>query len=881
MALKPVESYPAGGVDSRSNPIVEPADRCLMVHDLWPQQDGSYRLRDGYVLQVAGLQANVAIHSIVSLTGPAPGLLPLVVFWQNKTPYILNQSTNTVSTPTIKGAGIASNARFSYFYANGHLHAFNGTDAKWFDGTYWRDIGLPTLSSAQVAAISVAVDGGVGLTPAQAAAITLTFGSGGNWPQNDVTGEYVYASILSQTGSGLPISSPWVQLGSGYREMGLTGQKLAIAGTPTLPAGSFLIFGITSDGGSTPLLCALTGSGSAATPLPGPGSTTWSANLAVVDSTAHGISSSAVIAGTWVNGLVSGSFGPVVATVVDANHFSFADTTSLLNGATVTAYLVVTGTAISNYQWTVPSFSVPIPGASNLAASTIGGDQPGYQFYASIYNPTTGHVGNRAAIGSRLAPQGPCTPILSGLPTLSDAEWVLLIGRTSDGAEIPYAIVDGSGNWVTTTSTSSFVIPFGQIDGNSELPSRNYPPPGTLDCNYQYSLLPGGAAQNPPITGTFQIAWLESDHCCGVLNGSPTIYRSGSALDMREGVFVGLPEQSWDPADIETFPTNNPVLAGHGYQQESWCFTTEDCGILMEIAGETSWQGPYNVGIAGQHAWARGWQNLPFWITGEKQLATVSLGGYQQLAGLMNQAAAGPLLISNEYEAALLAQIGDAYLSQTEVVYIRKPTEFIEVLRIKCFDVNGNPFTIIHDFNLRDDRSPYGQAYQENFVGPLASAFTEATIRDQNRKPQVLCGAANGNLYLLYSGGNDAGTEFTAQALKLLDLGPQRTAVKFLEWYGDRNAQWYITRKLNQAFNPAQMDNLCQESPQEVQGQEGDSRWSVALPKPEMVHAYLLLQLTSHSADGTTALNSPPHMPVETYGRIWLVSPQLGASRPR
>ena len=239
MALKPVESYPAGGVDSRSNPIVEPADRCLMVHDFWPQQDGSYRLRDGYVLQVAGLQANVPIHSVISVTGPAPALLPLVIFWQNKTPYVLNQSTNTVSTPTIKGAAIATSSRFTYFYANGHLHAFNGTDAKWFDGTYWRDIGLPTLTAGQVAAITVAIDGAIGLTPAQAAAITLTFGSGGSWPQNDVTGEYVYAAILSQSGSGLPILSPWVQLGGGYRLMGLAGQQLAVGGTPTLPQRRF------------------------------------------------------------------------------------------------------------------------------------------------------------------------------------------------------------------------------------------------------------------------------------------------------------------------------------------------------------------------------------------------------------------------------------------------------------------------------------------------------------------------------------------------------------------------------------------------------------------------------------------------------------------
>jgi hypothetical protein len=46
-----------------------------------------------------------------------------------------------------------------------------------------------------------------------------------------------------------------------------------------------------------------------------------------------------------------------------------------------------------------------------------------------------------------------------------------------------------------------------------------------------------------------------------------------------------------------------------------------------------------------------------------------------------------------------------------------------------------------------------------------------------------------------------------------------------------------------------------------------------------MIHAYLLLQLTSHPADGSVGLNSPPHIPLETYGRVWLVSPLAGVSR--
>lgn len=881
--LKPIDTYPAGGVDSRSNPVNMPQGRYLYVRDLWPQQDGSFRLRDGYSQYVAGLQSNVPIYSITPVVGPGPSYKPLIVFWQNKTAYTLDPSTLTITAPTIKGTAIASSARWSYFYTNGHLHAFNGTDAKWFDGVYWRDIGLPTLTAGQVAAISV-IGGPQGLTPAEVSGISLAFASGGNWPGTDVTGEYLYAAILTQTGSGLPIVSPWVQLGSGYRLLGTAGQQLNITGLPSFPTGTYLIFGITSDGGSTPLLCAAQGSGSSATALPGPGTTTWSAGVATVTSTGHGIATSAVIGGTYTNGIVSGSIGAVVATRVDANHFSFASTDSLLNGATTTVYLVLTASPVSNYQWTVPQFSISLPGASNLPASTIGGVQPGYQFYASIYNVVTGHVGNRTAIGARLAPTGPVIPSLTGLPTLSDSEWRLLIGRTSDGAEVPYAVMDGSGNWVATNSSSqsSLVIAFGNIDGNSELPSRNYPPPGTLDYNYQLSLLPGGAAQNPPITGTFVEAWVESDHCCGALFGQPTIYRSGSALDMREGVFVGLAEQSWDPADIETFPTAAPITCGQGYQGESWVYTHEDCGALMELAGETSWQGPWNVGCAGQYAWVRGWQNMPFWVTGDKQLATVSSGGYLQMGGLMTTAASGPIIISDEYEAALLSLIGSQYLSQTEVLYIRKPLERVEALRIHARDVNGNPLTIIHDFNLRDERSPYGQAYLEAYQNILGQtpAPTFMVIRDQNWQLQVLAGAKDGNLYELYSGSSDNGSNFTGQALGLIYVGPERTAVKYLEWYGDQNTQFFITKDLTVSFDTSQMEPLCAEAPDPVQGDDKAQHWVATIKdNVETIHSYLVLQLTSHPADGSVGLNSPPHIPLESYGRVWLTTPIAGVSR--
>jgi hypothetical protein len=867
-----------------------------MVHDFWPQQDGSYRLRDGYTLYATGLQAGLPIHSVVSVTGPAPSFTPLVVFWQGKVPYVIDQAMNVVTTPTIRGTAIQSSSRFSYFYTNGHLHAFNGTDAKWFDGTAWRDIGLPSLTSAQAAAV-IMQPGLEAITPTQATAVVMTAASGGAWIGPATVNCWL---AFFDTATNILAASA-LSLGSGPLSIA-AGQKINLTNLPS--SGITTAVALLAFQNGAPAL-GLPGAVFAASGFKTLASVSVDGATVTLKIVAHGWSTGAVIAFNNSNGPAGFSDGPFAVTVIDADHVAFTTPraqlyTGVLAGTAIFALISVpNGTTSGSISQTVGAsaqgISFDVNGGnmfpyandptqiSGLAASSIGGSQPGYLFFGSIYNLVTGHVGNRTQLGLRLNNTATLASILlTGLPTFTDSEWVLLLGRTGDGAEIPYAIIDNNANWqfAPNDQTTLTLLPYG-IDGNSELPSRNYPPPGTLDSNYQYSLLPGGAAQNPPIIGTFVNVWVESDHCCGTLAGSPTIYRSGSALDFREGVFVGLPEQSWDPGDIETFPTGSPVVAGHSYQQESWCFTRQDCAILMELAGETSWQGPYNIGGAGQHAWTRGWQNLPFWVTGEKELATVSLGGWQQLAGTTSSANAGPVIISSEYEAALLSKIGDAYLSQTEVSYIRQPLKMVEVLRIKCFDANGNPFTIIHDFNMRDERSPYGQAYQETFLGELGTAFTQATIRDQNEKSQVICGGADGNLYLLYSGGNDNGVEFLARALRLVNLGPQRTAVKFLEWYGDGKAHWYISRKLNTPFNVEQMTDLCQEAPQEVQGEEGDNRWIVDIPTPEMVHAYILLQLTSHSTDGSSDLNSPPHMPVESYGRVWLVAPQLGASRPR
>lgn len=1013
MPLKPIEKFPAGGVDSRSNPISMPADRWLQVQDLWPQQDGGFRLRDGYTLLASGLQTGVPIHSVISVNGssstvgylPLPtltniinwpsawnqtpgtfyvtlvmidnnGLIyksaevgplvfdgshtihfnwsslppnaatyyvywgtapgaenqfftipaasmglnstfggpgfgtpgsippgqiiagqfkPFIVFWQGTTPYICDPATGIVTTPLVRGNAVASSARFSYFYANGHLHAFNGTDAKWFDGVQWRDIGLPTLTAAQAAAIAI-TPGLQAITPSQASAVGVAAASGGSWLNfSGISVSLAFFDLATNILAASPLT-----LGSAPVNL-TTGQKINLTSLPVSPISTVVALlalqgpsNFTPQGGAPFAYTSIFN-------MTGPA--TISGNVVTLPITAHGLSTGAVLAFDISGGTNIPLDGPFAITVVDANHVSFTSQfAASYAGIFATGFVLLVvphgttsasinsgnycsnqGLSFNNAGQNIFPFANDTTQITGLPASSIGGAQPGYQLFASIYNLVTGHVGNRISLGFRINNAATIASLLfTGCPVFSDTEWVLLLGRTSDGAEIPYAIIDNNANWryVPHGQTNFTLIPFG-IDGNSELPERNFPPPATLDYNYQLSLLPGGSAQNPGVTATFARVWVESDHCCGVIDGQATIYRSGSAQDFREGQFVGLPEQSWDPADIETFPTGQPITSGHGYQQESWTYTSEDSGILMELAGETQWQGPFNEGACGQHAWTRGWKNMPFWISGRKQLCTISQGGYEQMAGMMQTTSGGPIPISDEYEAALLAKIGDTYLPQTEIVYIRIPSKRVDVLRIKALDSNGNPFTIIHDFNIRDDRSPYGQAYQENFMGPLQSNFTLAAVRDGNSIAQIVAGGSDGNLYLLYSGGADQGLAFVGQALGLVYIGPQRTAVKFIEWYGDSTLQIFISKSLAIPFDPIQMNALCADAPTEVQGEEGNNHWIVDVEVPEMIHAYVLLKLASHQQDGNTNLNTPPHIPVENYGRVWLVAPQLGASRPK
>jgi len=183
-------------------------------------------------------------------------------------------------------------------------------------------------------------------------------------------------------------------------------------------------------------------------------------------------------------------------------------------------------------------------------------------------------------------------------------------------------------------------------------------------------------------------------------------------------------------------------------------------------------------------------------------------------------------------------------------------------------------------------RSPFGQGYSAEFLGPLATNYPSAVVRDANSKIQIFAGASTGQLYQLYTGSDDAGSQFTGDAIGLLSSGEERPSVPYFDWYGDSNVDVQISQVLATTLGtPTSAQENFQDltpalaSAQIPQGYEKDFRYRVQIAASEMHHTYLRLQLISHSADGSLALNSPVHLPIENYGRIYMVIPILADRR--
>lgn len=844
--LRPFEEIDSGGVDSRSNPINLPRNRALRCLNWVPKQAGFWELRWGYSTVTMSTVSASAIHSIFPYRTNSGG--KFVLFMQGTTLKTLDTSSGTVTTPSVRGSAVGSSAKGGGFFANNRFHYGNGTDQKWFDGATWRTSGLPALTLTQVQNVTV-TEGVRELTATEASSITLTAVAGGSFPADTLTGHLIYVALFDTSVN--EIGPATISVASGRIKVALN-NKITVAVMPTPSNANWVkLVGGTIDGGNLAYFFTNTSTNIV--------SCTRSGVTLTVIATAHGLSTGDV-------GIIAGTTnfdGVYLVTVVDVNTFTVtlpSTNTNANTGAVGTIKRIVkaaNATASVDVLANTQDTSYQVNQNLGLAASTIGGANPGYQFFASIYNVNGGgHVGNRISIGGRaLQTAYRSNWHIAGLPDLSgtDTEWNILIGRTGDGAQVPYPASDNAVNWaVVQSAQTTFTINQANIDGAHELPTRNGIIPS--QCN---------------------MFCLAGDFAYAADTGSPTLRRSGSFADLRSGVFVGQPEQSWAPNDIDTFPTAEACTGMFEIDQEVFMGTLHDCALSANLAGVQQWVGPWNVGIAGRRAGTKCGAQGFFWVSGDKQLCTFSQGV--------------PVVASEEYELAELSQIGDAFLSTVECTYYRDASKNKEELRIEAQKADGTPYTIIHDFKLREVYSApgslYGQGYSSTFTGPLATAFTSALIRDSSGL-KIYAGSSTGQLYQLYTGADDVGNQYSADLILLVNGGTQRSSVPFIDWYGDGQVDVSSGQTLSTSLTAGSQFAFEQLTPpdnpaQVVQGSENDFLFRAYFTTPEVQHKYVRFQLTSHSADGNLNLNNPVHVPLESYGRIYELIPAIGDGRSR
>jgi hypothetical protein len=443
---------------------------------------------------------------------------------------------------------------------------------------------------------------------------------------------------------------------------------------------------------------------------------------------------------------------------------------------------------------------------------------------------------------------------VSGLPNLSseNPEFSVLLGYTVDGGQVPYLLLDSGGNWLSVGSgfTSASVDGRYALDLTSEMPYRN---------------------GIPPAMNKFCVI---GDQALGCTGQDAYVYVSASAADPINPEVVGQPAQSWAPNDVVTFPTREVPTCIQEYNQNAMVFSRNYSAPLVNSQGVWDWGQGFPCGSAGQRAFVKTIHG-PFWVTGQKQLATVNTNW-----GAGYALATGPIIVSGEYEAALLAQIGDQYLDEVEcAAYIDVAKKKDEII-IKCRDVNGVPFEIVHDFRLKDDKSQFGQAYSRQYVGDLAADYTLAGGIDVNGVERVYAGAGDGTLYLEESGYNDNGAEFSADYVALVNMGPNKPSVSDLQLYGDHTMLDHPPLTVNRTLD-GKSDWETLVDAQDRGDDKQNFKFHNRFKDGEMQFCYIRLQLASHSVDApATELSTPiPHFPLEDYGKIYLARIISGTSR--
>jgi hypothetical protein len=834
MPLRVAENFVFGGVDSRSNPTNHPTERSIVCTNWVPVQGGWLEVRKGYAPQTMSAVVATPIHSLIDFLYSGTRY---ILFAQGTALKTLNLSTNAVvtvnkidSTPFV----LSNSNKLSFYRFNNRIFFGNGTDTYFFDGVFARPIGIREPSAAEIAAAVVAE--GV-RAPSSAEATASTVGvnaAGGTFGITASTGYQVYLVYFDPTTNEYAAATA-----IGARKTFAAGavNKIVLTTLPNLSTVNtnwIKLIARTGDG-ADPAYCCATQVAAAVTTI------SRAANVVSVNKPAHGYATGDVVI---IASSVDTSFNGIFKiTVVDANNFTYADSGS--NGATTASTVqklltVANATLAVDITSTAIDASIPVTADRSIPQSTVGGAQPGYQVWMSYYNPTTGHVGNRVKIGNRLkSTTADCNFHVTGLPDLSgvNTEWVKLIARTGDGAEVPYPFADAGINWTTVANaTTSYTFTDRGLDYDSELPSRNGLPPAFDKCVRVGDRIYVNAAS------------------------SADIAISETAADDRNGIFVGNPWESFASTNTETFPTGDNVTCLQEYQGEAVIFTYNDSALLADLGGPRVWRGPFPVGSPAQRVFCRS-PFGPFWVTSDKELATIGPNG--------------PMVVSEEYESGLLAQIGDAYISNVEVAYTRDPLLHYDHIKIKGQDSNGAALTIIHDFKLIDGRSVVGQGRKVTYSSALANDFSVMVGRNASSRLTSYAGGSDGQIYVLDSGDSDNGATFDNDYIALTNYGTDRPSIPYFEWMGDEKVVISVAKALNSTT--ADFAELKYEA---VPGKEGGFHFRAFQDGSGIAdHAYVRIQLTSHSADGSLALNNPLHIPVEDYGRVYLLRVCFGEAR--
>jgi hypothetical protein len=464
-------------------------------------------------------------------------------------------------------------------------------------------------------------------------------------------------------------------------------------------------------------------------------------------------------------------------------------------------------------------------------------------------------VGNFAYIGKPLVIIGTQSVVqLTGLPDLSsvNSEWEKLIGRTPDGATIPYAMDDPiSGNWVVVGNTqTSAVITTSSADFTSPLPTRNGLPPSSHACCYALG----------------RVYWIDDadTHLIDYSAAESDLYGAAS--------FVGRPEQSFAPLSQVPFPKNESCRGIHEFGNEVWVQTRNFLGILTELGNYSpdgvpspqfrgSWVGG---GICGQRAFVKTPYG-PFWVTPQRELMT--WGGE------------GPVPASTEYQAALLAQLASNTLTSVEVSYLRDPERDIDRIYIAGLNKSNAEILIVHDFLLPPGGN--GEGYQYQYTGIAPAVFVRQTddvisMRGTDQHWRVWA-ASGSNFYQLEDGSiSDGGATYTGDYITLCDMGVDEPVFAGMEITGDPNV--VVQGAFDQlGLTTAQIQALASSTITMLDTHT--SRMRVEFDQGAQF-ALLRLQLTAHPTDAYSLDNGiPPNIPVQFAGRIYVTRPEFGAGR--